>query len=193
MEIKAIETIYKGYRFRSRSEARWAVFFDYAGIKYQYEPEGIKLSDGTLYLPDFYLPECDTWFEVKGVLDEVDKHKVLQLISDTQKPAVIGYSDLTFQASDNWTDEDGKHFELTTKDSSWLCVCKKCKKPWFMGGNGGWTCLNCGAYDGDWHFEIALEGAGSPPNEGVGHVAQAYYAARQARFERGEKPRHDYL
>ncbi len=27
-EIKAIETRYKGYRFRSRLEARWAVFFD---------------------------------------------------------------------------------------------------------------------------------------------------------------------
>lgn len=25
--IKAIETEYKGYRFRSRLEARWAVFF----------------------------------------------------------------------------------------------------------------------------------------------------------------------
>jgi len=26
--IKAIETQYRGYRFRSRLEARWAVFFD---------------------------------------------------------------------------------------------------------------------------------------------------------------------
>jgi hypothetical protein len=28
MKIKAIETRYKGYRFRSRLEARWSVFFD---------------------------------------------------------------------------------------------------------------------------------------------------------------------
>lgn len=28
MTIKAIDTIYKGYKFRSRLEARWAVFFD---------------------------------------------------------------------------------------------------------------------------------------------------------------------
>ena len=33
MEIKAIETIYNGYKFRSRLEARWAVFFDEAGIE----------------------------------------------------------------------------------------------------------------------------------------------------------------
>ena len=32
-EIKAIETVYKGYRFRSRLEARWAVFFDACGVK----------------------------------------------------------------------------------------------------------------------------------------------------------------
>lgn len=64
--IQAIETVYNGYRFRSRLEARWAVFFDAAGIKYQYEPEGYKLSDGRMYLPDFYLPEADTHIEVKA-------------------------------------------------------------------------------------------------------------------------------
>ena len=35
-EIKAIETYYKGYRFRSRLEARWAVFFDAACVEYEY-------------------------------------------------------------------------------------------------------------------------------------------------------------
>ena len=51
--IKPIETEYNGYRFRSRLEARWAVFFDALGIKYEYEPEGYTLEDGTKYLPDF--------------------------------------------------------------------------------------------------------------------------------------------
>ena len=64
--IKAIETVYKGYRFRSRLEARWAVFFDSAGIKWQYEHEGFQLSSGERYLPDFYLPELDVFAEVKG-------------------------------------------------------------------------------------------------------------------------------
>lgn len=62
--IKPIETVYNGYRFRSRLEARWAVFFDAAGIKYEYEPEGYEV-DGTRYLPDFYLPELDVHVEVK--------------------------------------------------------------------------------------------------------------------------------
>lgn len=63
--IKAIETSYNGYRFRSRAEARWAVFFDTAGIRYRYELEGFELPCGR-YLPDFYLPDLDYWFEVKG-------------------------------------------------------------------------------------------------------------------------------
>jgi hypothetical protein len=64
MDIKPIETNYKGYRFRSRLEARWAVFFDTWGVKWEYEPEGFSLPHGK-YLPDFWLPEWNAWFEVK--------------------------------------------------------------------------------------------------------------------------------
>lgn len=64
-EIKAIETYYNGYKFRSRLEARWAVFFDAACISYWYEPEGFTLPDGTCYLPDFYLPDENMYVEVK--------------------------------------------------------------------------------------------------------------------------------
>lgn len=71
MDIKPIETVYNGYRFRSRLEARWAVFFDAAGIEYQYEPEGYVLIDGTKYLPDFYLPTIKAFVEIKhSNLDE---------------------------------------------------------------------------------------------------------------------------
>ena len=51
--IKAIETEYNGHRFRSRLEARWAVFFDALGVEYVYEPEGFTLPSGQEYLPDF--------------------------------------------------------------------------------------------------------------------------------------------
>lgn len=72
--ITPIETRYSGYRFRSRTEARWAVFFDHAGILWQYEPQGIICPDrlnltggyAQSYLPDFYLPDLDMWVEVKG-------------------------------------------------------------------------------------------------------------------------------
>jgi hypothetical protein len=66
-DVKPIETRYKGYRFRSRLEARWAVFFDSLPFpeSWEYEIEGFNLR-GTLYLPDFYLPRFDCFIEVKG-------------------------------------------------------------------------------------------------------------------------------
>lgn len=75
--MKAIETRYKGYRFRSRLEARWAVFFDALGIKWEYEKEGYELPSGW-YLPDFWLPEDFFWAEVKpseAVTNESDLNK----------------------------------------------------------------------------------------------------------------------
>jgi len=66
-ELRPIETVYRGYRFRSRLEARWAVFFDALGIPFEYEPEGYVLPDGTHYLPDFWLPGFEVFAEVKPV------------------------------------------------------------------------------------------------------------------------------
>lgn len=63
--IKAIETHYKGYRFRSRLEARWAVFFDALGIQWEYEKEGYDLGEAGWYLPDFWLPEVNMYVEIK--------------------------------------------------------------------------------------------------------------------------------
>lgn len=69
--IKPIQTRYAGHRFRSRLEARWAVFFDRLGIAWRYEEQGYKVTtpsgDQTrAYLPDFHLPDLDVWAEVKG-------------------------------------------------------------------------------------------------------------------------------
>lgn len=51
--IRPIETYYAGVRFRSRLEARWALFFDELDIPWEYEPECFRSADGELYLPDF--------------------------------------------------------------------------------------------------------------------------------------------
>lgn len=51
--MKAISTKYKGIMFRSRIEARWAVFFEAVGLKWEYEQEGYILQSGECYLPDF--------------------------------------------------------------------------------------------------------------------------------------------
>lgn len=62
--MKSIETIYKNTRFRSRLEAKWALFFDELGIEWDYECEGFE-SRGIRYLPDFFLPEIELLFECK--------------------------------------------------------------------------------------------------------------------------------
>ncbi len=64
--MKAIETQYKGYRFRSRVEARWAVYFDADGIEWEYEKEGYTLPEVGRYLPDFWLPRVKMFAEVKA-------------------------------------------------------------------------------------------------------------------------------
>lgn len=100
--IKPIETLYDGYRFRSRLEARWAVFFNALGVRYEYEPEGFDL-DGTAYLPDFRLPEQDCWIEIKPA-DPTDEEraKLYLLAEHTQKSAFFMYgSPGTFEV-DYW-------------------------------------------------------------------------------------------
>lgn len=87
--IKAIQTQYKGYNFRSRLEARWAVFFDALGLKWEYEPEGFELPGGQRYLPDFrvtypgrWAEEQHThWFEVKSDLALVTQDEWSKLLA----------------------------------------------------------------------------------------------------------------
>lgn len=80
--MKAIQTEYKGHRFRSRLEARWAVFFDACGISWEYESEGYDLGNGLYYLPDFLLHGVrgraagDLYVEVKGRMSELDARKI---------------------------------------------------------------------------------------------------------------------
>lgn len=64
--MDAIETKYNGRKFRSRLEARWAVFLDSCDIEYEYEPEGFVNHElEEMYLPDFYLPKYGVFAEVK--------------------------------------------------------------------------------------------------------------------------------
>jgi hypothetical protein len=51
--IQPILTVYQGYAFRSRLEARWAVFFDCLELEWVYEHEGYNLGALGYYLPDF--------------------------------------------------------------------------------------------------------------------------------------------
>lgn len=93
--IKPIQTKYKGYLMRSRTEARWGVFFDSLGVKFSYEYEGYNLPDLGWYLPDFWLPKqprlrTATYIEIKGVLPtSVELEKAHSLSALLNSPALI--------------------------------------------------------------------------------------------------------
>lgn len=72
--MKVIPTRYAGCHFRSRLEARWAVFFDRLGVAWQYEPEGFDLGGAGWFLPDFRVGTLDqrsVWVETKPLGDRV--------------------------------------------------------------------------------------------------------------------------
>ena len=84
--IKALPTTYNGVQFKSRTEARWAAYFDLMGVEWRYEDEAYELPSGG-YLPDFYLPKHDVFAEVKGDdgFDLKAIRKVLELSDMTRR------------------------------------------------------------------------------------------------------------
>ena len=132
--LKAIETKYNGYRFRSRLEARWAVFFDTLGIVYEYEPQGYELDKGR-YLPDFWIPKQECWIEIKGIKPTSREQGLAHSLAQTSgNMAYIFWGDIPRL--------DGQR-SLTPYDSAFAC---------FPDGSGDeqyyWCiCPDCGYLD----------------------------------------------
>ncbi len=93
--FRALPTEYQGITFRSRLEARWAVFFDSIGVTWCYEDEGYELSDGTFYLPDFYIPRWDCNIEIKSTAQPDEKVKCAVLCECLQRKVLLveGFTD----------------------------------------------------------------------------------------------------
>lgn len=180
MNIKAIETRYKGFRFRSRLEARWAVFFDVAEIEWQYEPEGLILPSGRRYLPDFFLPTLGLWIEIKGSWPKREEIEKVFEVGDEQPIALF-----CGLPGKGWMCE-----EETMGGSAWLVAPE---------GNGDFPALILPT-DGSVLFDVEGEGpiplflgVGQDDHENgknlfVGHTRgrDALDSARSARFEYGE-------
>jgi hypothetical protein len=199
MTIHAIETHYAGHRFRSRLEARWAVFFDTLDIKWQYEPQGFVIpradGTGTPYLPDFLLPDCGTWIEVKGNDTDLD-HRLM--------------TDAALNLPDSTTDEQGPHLMILGPipaprdgDWGWLGLNRlwdennqrtevwdhwwgfggyvKSGRPWVLTETSTCTPYVMDPGEHSW-VEPAYDSSVPYPSR------HAYKAARSARFEHGETP-----
>lgn len=144
----SIPTEYKGIKFRSRLESQWARWFDDHAIKWEYEPEGYELpwKGSTIkYLPDFYLPEMDSFFEVKGVMEELDKEKLFALGITVGKEKKDGLDRVFIGGPKVGVDlasvdcEGSKGFE-----NLGLLRCEKCHKYFFINSPGSCKCLCCG-------------------------------------------------
>jgi hypothetical protein len=175
--IKAIETRYAGCLFLSRLEARWAVFFDTLGIRWQYELQGYELPSGK-YLCDFYLPDVNggTWFEVKGKAPtENEQLLAAELSQATGQVVLIASGDIP---RDAWEQEESMYWHWTGSfDWHYMwCICRHCRG---FGARfeGRAARLGCGCYG---------------PHDDKGYnsddprLLQAYEAARSARFEHGQ-------
>ncbi|MEO3869386.1 hypothetical protein ABGB18_11190 [Nonomuraea sp. B12E4] len=190
MSIKPIETWYGGCRFRSRLEARYAVLFDHAGVRWEYEPQGFVIN-GRPYLPDFLLPDCGTWVEVKGSEEDLDqtlmRDAALELpdrnTTGEHQPRLLLLGPVP-EPSDNG-------------DWGWLGLAPEEVGPGETEVFGDWWGL--GAFRATRRLARLTETSSATPDqyeEGawltpahdatVRGVSDAYRAARSARFEHGE-------
>ncbi|WP_394617150.1 hypothetical protein JNUCC0626_47325 [Lentzea sp. JNUCC 0626] len=122
--ITPIKTRYAGYRFRSRREARWAVFFDTLGIPWRYEPEGFSLGDAGAYLPDFQLypnTELAMWFEVKGEFPtDVEVRKAQALSTGTGLRTCIYFGEVDLPAPASLTNMSLNEFVDHVPEYRWV-------------------------------------------------------------------------
>ena len=215
--IKPIETEYNGYKFRSRLEARWAVFFDALGIEYQYEPEGYEYWDGGYkWLPDFKLTsENNLLVEVKGGDDALrdDWEKISMAVDWNNTPASDGLlilGDIPNPNNIAW----GKIpvFSYLYHSDGGSCECEiaafqgnlEYTKHVIRGTEDVWNYIS--GPDKCFRFDCCEGGDSTPPKNVTtkprildvtnctswvsdNKLKNAYKAARQARFEYGETPK----
>jgi len=170
--IRAIETQYKGYRFRSRLEARWAVFFDALGVEWQYEPQGYALNGGTVhYLPDFYLPLFSGGIYVEVKPKGGDAEKARLLAKEVLRPVLLAFGEPDTRSFECWMPyEAGSSIEITESLVELIDVAFLDK--YLTGVN--------------WYEHRLYTWPEASRYDDERDVKRAVYAARSARFEHGE-------
>lgn len=64
-------TSFRGVTYRTRIEARWAVFFDRLGVTFHYKPEKLELPDRQCCTPTFYVHEFEAYIWVFASSSEI--------------------------------------------------------------------------------------------------------------------------
>lgn len=182
--LKPIETEYAGYRFRSRIEARWAVFFDTLEIEWAYEPQGFDLPSGR-YLPDFWLPGIrgGIWYEVKGK-EPTDEEQNLawELAAATGSEVVIASGGIPWP-NGKYRDLGGARRIFFPADESGELRMDEGYE-WCIGPRWGRVGIEFGGF-GD---RLPGEVGGRQRTADHPRLIEAFGAGRGARFEHGETP-----
>jgi hypothetical protein len=76
------EFCYAGQTMRSSWEVKFAKHLDEQMVSYEYEPRSFQLSDGTRYIPDFFLPTENLWVEIKGRMERTSEDKMKLFIKE---------------------------------------------------------------------------------------------------------------
>ena len=190
--MKAIQTEYKGYLFRSRLEARWAVFFDACGVRWEYEPEGYDLGDGIYYLPDFLLHGVDgrdggdLYVEVKGNMTPADAEKILRFVEGGGREGKYGkYKNATLVVGNIPEGETADEIDWYVSDHAYhgpapyLFNFETIDVDHFAAHPG---------INKEGKFELFGDDSSYLCDQDPITTERAYRLARQARFEHGEKP-----
>lgn len=170
--LKAIETQYKGCLFRSRLEARWAVFFDAMELDWVYEHEGYELGKYGRYLPDFYFPSSDLYIEIKPPRpSQRELLKPIALAKFFQKRVIVLAGSIPNEGRYIPTEIDGENGILITWDK--LLECRKCNGIWLSSKDDcSCSALVCDCSDDRCRY----------PFEGE-RLLFSYMTASSARFE----------
>jgi hypothetical protein len=122
-----LPTKYGGRLYRSRTEARWAVFFNALGVQFQYEPEGYQLG-GIRYLPDFFIPDWSLFVEVKPPQGPtaIDQAKVEALVAATALPAFIALGDPGMRRGIFIDPRNPDHGGMGRPDNAFPAFCRRC-------------------------------------------------------------------
>lgn len=151
--MKPIPTEYSGIQFRSRLEARYAMFFDSLGMGWAYEVEGVEIGNGSRYLPDFWLPDSRVYFEVKGPLrDRIELVNTAQRYVDEQSGGHLEIDYPLFVIGD----ECGNLRAGNGGSEIWLAHCVNCRCWYALTWEMGWACRACGHHDGDGTYDETI-------------------------------------
>jgi hypothetical protein len=124
--MEAKTTIYKNIEFRSMLDVRWAAFFDRLAIKWSYEPELFKFACGLQYLPDFWLPDYQSFVEIKPVTDFEGFEKCAALAKERRLVVLCGQPLPHWLPC--WVSSSRKELRRISRTCEWV-ICIRCHAP----------------------------------------------------------------